>query len=337
MNSKERVQIALDHKEPDCVPLFEAWIEKEIIDQFSGDPYLTRIHLGMDCLPLGSQPSNTKAYKNGIDEWGRIFKNGHYGGGVVQNYKDLEQYTPPHSHAADWFPEKEIERVKKKYKEEYALFYAWHDCSLGLSYLSMGMDNFFLACYNDLEFVKAVIDRSTLWTQALVEEAVKNEVDFIVLGDDAADNNRPMISLQMFQELILPEYKKITKNCPIPIIWHSDGNIETLLPFIVKAGFSGVHSLEPKAGINLQKIKQIYGTSLVLAGNVDTTHILCQEDLTLVREEVKRTITQGAPGGGYLFSSSNSLYLGHKILAITEMYRFAKKIGKYPIKDARIV
>lgn len=337
MNSKERVQIALDHKEPDCVPLFEAWIEKEIIDQFSGDPYLTRTHLGMDCLPLGSHPSNTKAYKNGIDEWGRIFKNGHYAGGVVQNYKDLEQYTPPHSHAADWFPEKEIEQVKKKYKEEFALFYAWHDCSLGLSYLSMGMENFFLACYNDLEFVKAVIDRSTLWTQALVEEAVKNEVDFIVLGDDAADNNRPMISLQMFQELILPEYKKITKNCSIPIIWHSDGNIETLLPFIVKAGFSGVHSLEPKAGINLQKIKQTYGTSLVLAGNVDTTHILCQEDLTLVKEEVKRTITQGAPGGGYLFSSSNSLYLGHNILAITEMYRFAKKIGKYPIMDARIV
>ena len=333
MNSKERVLLALEHQEPDYVPLFEPWIENQIMEQFNGDPYSTRIRLGMDCLPLGSHPSNTNAYKNGIDEWGRIFKDGQYCGGVVQSYRDLEHYTAPLSHAADWFPDHEVKKVKRNYREEYALFYAWHDCSLGLSYLSMGMENFFLACYTDLELVKAVIERSTLWTLALVEEAVNNDVDFIVLGDDTADNSRPMISPRMFQELILPEYKKITKSCPVPIIWHSDGNIEPLLPFIVEAGFSGVHSLEPKAGINLQKIKQNFGTKLVLAGNVDTTHILCQDNLTLVREEVQRTINQGAPGGGFLFSSSNSLYSGHNIQAITEMYRYARKIGKYPIKE----
>ncbi|PWI46875.1 hypothetical protein CEE45_14665 [Candidatus Heimdallarchaeota archaeon B3_Heim] len=250
MNSKERVLLALKHQEPDYVPLFEAWIESEIMEQFNGDPYSTRIRLGMDCLPLGNHPSNTNAYKNGIDEWGRIFKDGQYSGGLLKTFRDLEQYTAPLSHAADWFPAKEVRKIRDQYQEEYALFYAWHDCSLGLSYLSMGMENFFLACYNEIELVKAVIDRSTLWTIALVEEAVNNEVDFIVLGDDAADNSRPMISPQMFQELILPEYKKIVKNCSVPIIWHSDGNIESLLPFIIDAGFSGVHSLESKAGIN---------------------------------------------------------------------------------------
>ncbi|MHA1947960.1 MAG: uroporphyrinogen decarboxylase family protein [Candidatus Hodarchaeales archaeon] len=333
MNSKERVLLTLKHQEPDCVPLFEAWIEKEIMDQFNGDPYSTRIQLGMDCLPLGTHPLNTKAYKNGIDEWGRIFQNGQYSGGLVRNYRDLEQYTPPLSHAADWFPDQDVNKVRSNYHEDYALFFAWHDCSLGLSYLSMGMENFFLACYSDLDFVKTVIERSTLWTLALIEEAVNNDVDFIVLGDDAADNSRPMISPKMFKELIVPEYKMISKRCPVPIIWHSDGNIEPLLPMIIEAGFSGVHSLESKAGINLYKIKQLYGTNLVLAGNVDTTHVLCQDNLALVREEVERTISQGAPGGGFLFSSSNSLYPGHNIHAITEMYRHARKIGKYPISD----
>ncbi len=332
MNSKERVLLALKHQEADFVPLFEAWIEQEILDQFHGDPFSTRLHLGMDCLPLGSHPITTKAYRTGIDEWGRIFQDGHYSGGLVKTFQDLEKYTPPLSHAADWFPPSEVKRLKTTYGEEYALFYAWHDCSLGLAYLSMGMENFFLACYNDLDLVKAVIERSTLWTIALVEEAVKNGVDFIVLGDDAADNDRPLISPKMFQDLILPEYRKITKKCPVPIIWHSDGNIEPLLPFIVEAGFSGVHSLEPKAGIDLLKIKQTYGTSLVLAGNVDTTFVLCQENMDLVREDVKRAIHQGASGGGFLFSSANSLYLGHKIRAIKEMYRYAREIGEYPIK-----
>jgi uroporphyrinogen decarboxylase len=333
MNSKERVLVTLKHREPDYVPLFEAWIEQEILDQYKGNAFSTRIQLGMDCLPLGTHPANTKAYKDGIDEWGRLFKNGQYGGGVVKNFKDLEQYTPPLSHAADWFPEQDIQRVKRQYGEEYALFFTWHDCSLGLSYMSMGMENFFLACYNDIELVKATIERSTLWTRALVEEAIDNEVDFIVLGDDVADNSRPLISPRMFEELILPGYKKITKNCPIPILWHSDGNIKPLLPFIVEAGFAGIHSLEPKAGIDLREIKQQYGSKLILVGNVDTTYVLCQDDLTLVRNEVERSVTQGAPGGGYLFSSSNSLYPGHKVEAITEMYRYAREIGKYPIKS----
>ena len=331
MNSRERALLALQHQEPDYIPRFEVWIESEILEQFTGDPYTTRILLGMDCLPLGSHPVNTNAYKNGVDEWGRIFKDGQYSSGLVQNHHDLERFTPPLSHAADWFPVKEIKQVKKNYKEEYAFYFAWHDCSLGLSYLSMGMENFFLACYNDIDLVKAVIERSTLWTKALVEEAINNEVDFIVLGDDAADNSRPMISPQMFQDLIVPEYKKLTKNCPIPILWHSDGNIAPLLPFIVEAGFSGVHSLEPKAGINLQKVKQDYGDMLVLAGNVDTTHVLCQENLNLVRKDVERAILQGAPGGGFLFSSSNSLFSGHNLQAIREMYRYAGEFGKYPI------
>ncbi|MHA2073863.1 MAG: hypothetical protein ACW97X_04530, partial [Candidatus Hodarchaeales archaeon] len=103
MNSKERVLVALEHQEPDRVPLFEAWIENEIMEQLNGDPYSTRIRLGMDCLPLGSHPSNTNAYKNGIDEWGRIFIDGQYGGGVIQNHRDLEQYTTPLSHAVGWF------------------------------------------------------------------------------------------------------------------------------------------------------------------------------------------------------------------------------------------
>ncbi|GAG59519.1 unnamed protein product, partial [marine sediment metagenome] len=66
---------------------------------------------------------------------------------------------------------------------------------------------------------------------------------------------------------------------------------------------------------------------------VDTTHILCQDNLNLVRKEVERAILQGAPGGGFLFSSSNSLYSGHNLEAIWEMYRYAGEIGKYPIAN----
>ncbi|MFX0173760.1 MAG: uroporphyrinogen decarboxylase family protein [Candidatus Hodarchaeota archaeon] len=331
MNSKERVLTAFQHKEPDRVPLFEAWIESEIEAKLGGNPYIARERLGLDCLPLGAHPANTKVYGHGIDEWGRIFKKGQYGGGVVKNWEDLEKFTPPTSHAQDWFPNS-IYKIKQKYGEKYALFFAWHDCSLGLAYMLLGMENFFSVLYDDPDFVKALIIRGTTWVIALVEQANAAGVDFIILGDDAADNSRPMISPQMFRNLILPEYKKIIQTANVPVIWHSDGNVEPLLPIIIEAGFSGVHSLETKANINLSHIKEKYGEKLVLAGNIDTTGVLCQSNLSIVRNDVERAIRQGASGGGFFLSSSNSLFEGHNIKAIREVFRYAKEIGKYPIR-----
>ncbi len=330
-NSRERVIAAFKHQEADRVPLFEAWIDPPIIDALGGDSYVAREKLDLDCMPIGLHPKNTKAYGDGIDEWGRIFKRGHYQGGVVDSEESLEKYTAPTSHAQDWFPLDKVKEVKRKYAENYAFFFAWHDCSLGLAYLSMGLENFFLSLYDQPELVKTVIERSTEWTIALVDQANQAEVDFIILGDDAAENSRPMISPDLFYKLIFPEYKKIVRASNVPIIWHSDGHITPLLPMIIEAGFAGVHSLESKANINLAEIKSQYGDELVLIGNLDTTEILCQSDLDLVRKDVERCIKQGAPGGGYLFSSSNSLFEGHNIKAILEAYRYAKEIGEYPI------
>jgi uroporphyrinogen decarboxylase len=195
----------------------------------------------------------------------------------------------------------------------------------------MGMENFFRRIYENPEFVKILIENSTEWVIALVKEANHEDVDFILLGDDVADNSRPFISPKMFREFLLPEYKKIVESSDVPIIWHSDGNVIPLIPMIIEAGFAGIHSLEPKANIDLQIVKKEFGDKLVLSGNLDTTDVLCQSNLDIIREDVARCIRSGAPNGGYLFSSSNSLFKGHKVEAIQEAYKYVKEINQYPI------
>ncbi len=331
MNSRERVLTTFKFKEPDRVPLFEAWIETEIMEAIGeGNPYKTREILDLDCLPIAvGHPKSTNAWRTGIDEWGRIFKNGWYIGGVIKNLKDLETYTPSLEYVKAWYPEKIMKNSKKKYGETYALYYASHDAGLGLSYMSMGMENFFIALHKDPELVEAVLERSTEWTIAMIQEASINGVDFFMIGDDVAFRSGPMMSPKMFRDHVLPYYKKIVKSTDVPLIWHSDGAIETLIPMIIEAGFAGIHSLEPNANIDLAQIKKLYGKKLILAGNLDVTNILTQSDLDLVHKDVERCIEQGSPGGGYLFSSSNSLFKGMKIESILEAYRYAKKIGVY--------
>jgi uroporphyrinogen decarboxylase len=333
MNSLERVLTTFQFKEPDCVPLFEAWIETEILNTLSGgDPYKARERLKLDCYPISvGHPKTTNAWRTGIDEWGRKFKDGWYIGGVIDTFEKIEKFSPPTEYANAWFPEKITKQAKKKYAETNALYYATHDVCVGLSYMSMGLENFFVALYKNPELVNALLERSTEWTIAMIEQANNYEVNFIMIGDDLAFTNGPMISPKMFRELILPFYKRIVKSSKSPLIWHSDGAIEPLIPMIIEAGFAGIHSLEPNAHLDLSLIKKEYGNKLVLAGNLDVTNVLTQSDLEIVRNDVKRCIRQGAPGGGYLFSSSNSLFKGMVTNSIIEAYNFAKKVGCYPI------
>jgi len=329
VNSRERVLTTFQFKEPDRVPLFEAWIEGVIMDAIgNGDPYETRERLGLDCMPIAvGHPKSTNAWRTGTDEWGRIFKNHWYLGGVVKTLDDVEKYSPPLEYAEEWFPTKMMKESRKIYGDTHALYYAFHDVCLVLSYMSMGMEDFFVAVHRNRELVEVLIQRSTDWTISMIEQANAAEVDFIMVGDDVADSKGPMLSLKMFQELVLPRYKEIVAASEVPLIWHSDGQIEPLLPFIIEAGFAGVHALEPDVGVDMGKVKEQYGNKLVLAGNIDVTNVLTQPDLELVRKDVKRCIKQGAPGGGYLFSSSNSLFKGMHIESILEAYRYAKEIS----------
>ena len=329
MNSRERVLTTFQFKEPDRVPLFEAWIEGVIMDAIGyGDPYKTRERLDLDCMPIAvGHPKSTNAWRTGTDEWGRIFKNHCYVGGVVKTLDDVEKYSPPLKYAESWFPSEMMKGARKRYGETHALYYAFHDVCLVLSYMSMGMEDFFVAVHRNQELVETLIQRSTNWTIAMIEQANAAEVDFIMIGDDVADSKGPMISLKNFRELVLPRYKEIVAASEVPLIWHSDGQIEPLLPFIIEAGFAGVHALEPDVGVNMGRVKEQYGNKLVLTGNLDVTNVLTKSDLGLVRKDVERCIKQGAPGGGYLFSSSNSLFKGMKIDSILEAYRYAKQIG----------
>jgi uroporphyrinogen decarboxylase len=105
----------------------------------------------------------------------------------------------------------------------------------------------------------------------------------------------------MWRKLILPYHRRIVDALDAPVIWHSDGDIEALLPMAIEAGFAGVHGLDAVAGMDLGKTKREYGRDLVTIGNVDL-RVLFGSDLEAVRGEVDRCMAQGAPGGGTMIA-----------------------------------
>ena len=330
MKPRERVFAALEHREPDRVPRFEVWIDNDELVAHVGDGDLQRAHvnLGLDCIIIPNQnPPGSNAWGDGLDEWGCIWKNGWYAGGVVETEEDLKRFTPSLDYVDEYFDPVRTEDAMQQYPD-HCFIYGSHIGPFTAAYMAMGMERFFPNLFKRPAFARNLMEARTEWCIAMFDRAASLGAEILVLGDDAGHKGGPMISPQMWREFVLPYHRRIVEAARVPVIWHSDGDIISLLPMAIEAGFVGVHSLEPGAGMDLAKLKRDFGDELVFIGNVDTV-VLCGDDLEAVRAEVRRCVEQGAAGGGYMFASCNSIFAGMNPAAVVEMYRYAGEIGLY--------
>jgi len=325
MKPRERVFAALQHQQPDRVPRFEIWIDALLAELGQKDPTSAYINLGQDAVLMPSQtPSGSKAWQTGTDEWGRIWRNGIYTAGAINTEEDLHRYTPPLVYAEQFFDPQQIQSVKTRYPD-HCLIFGTHVGPFTMSYLAMGFEGFFTRLIENPLFAHKLLSARTAWAIALFQKAVSLGAEVIVVGDDAGHNDGPMISPQMWREFVLPYHRQIVDVLDVPVIWHSDGNVVSLLPMAIEAGFVGFHGLEPAAGIELKPIKQVFGRDLLLIGNIDV-RVLCDTDLDAVRNEVDRCLAQGSPNGGYMLATCNSIFAGMNPIAVAEMFRYEAEL-----------
>lgn len=326
MTPRERVFAALGHRIPDRVPRFEVWIDALFDDLGQDDPTEAYVNLGQDCLMMPSSAQlGANAGKDGVDEWGRVWRGGAYADGAVETEADLERFSPPPALAGRLFDEGRISALRARHPD-HCLIYGSHIGPFMAAYMAMGFGRFFLRLADEPGFVAALLEARTEWCLAVFREAVRLGAEVLVLGDDAAHKNGPMISPRLWREMVLPCHRRIVREAKAPVVWHSDGNIEPLLPMALEAGFAGIHGLEPAAGMDLARIKREYGRDLVLVGNIDV-RVLCGRDLAAVRDEVARCLGQGSPGGGYMISTCNSIFDGINPAAAAEMFRCEADLG----------
>ena len=325
MNSRERVNAVLERKIPDRVPRFEVWIDGLFDDLGVSDPYSAYAELGQDAVLMPSQtPKESKAWTDGVDEFGRVWKKGMYLSGMVDSPADLIQFTPPTSYAEQFFDPQRVAAIRTKYPD-HCLFYGTHIGPFMGTYMAMGLERMFMKYRKDKSFVHAVMEARLEWALAIFRRAVELGAEVIIMGDDSAHRGGAMISPQMWRELVLPYHQRVVRELPVPVIWHTDGRIDKLLPFAVEAGFAGMHGLETLAGNKLDEIKRDYGDKLILMGNVDI-NLFFEPNIELIRADVKRSYEQGGKEG-FMLSSCNSIYPGMNPEAVREFFRCQVEFG----------
>jgi uroporphyrinogen-III decarboxylase len=316
---------ALSGQSTDRVPCFEIWIDA-LLEELC--PAGTNVYVvcGQDGVMLpGRTPSGDNAWRDGVDAFGRVWRDGFYVTGVVDTEDDLRRYSVDLERAADYLDAEGFRETCKRYPDHCHVF-GTHVGPFTAAYMAMGFERFFLRLASDPGFIRNILDSRTDWCIALYREAVRLGAEVLVLGDDAGHNTGPMISPEAWRELVLPCHRRIVRSLGVPVIWHSDGNVEALLPSAIEAGFTGFHGLEPSAGNDLARLKRDFGKDLTLVGNVEVS-VLCGSDPAAARDEVHRCMRDGAPGGRYMIASCNSIFKGMNVEVVREMFRAEAQLG----------
>jgi len=195
---------------------------------------------------------------------------------------------------------------------------------------------FLMAMALEPELVKRYMEVTTAGVVQLVAAQAELGVDGITGGNDWGFKTGPMFSVQYLRDFIAPYLKRVVDEAHrhgLPYIKHTDGDVRTHLPVLIEeVGIDGFHSIEPDANMDIFDLKQRYGDQITLLGNLDC-NLLVHGSPPEIEAQVARLMREIAPGGGYIFSTSNSVLMDVPQRNLDAMLNAARRYGRYPIRQ----
>ena len=169
---------------------------------------------------------------------------------------------------------------------------------------------------------------------ALLRAQAELGVDGFTGGNDWAFKSGPMFSVRHLRAFVAPYLKLIVDEVHrlnLPYIKHIDGDIRSHLPVLVEeVGIDGLHAIEPGANMDIFDLKRRYGHRLTLLGNLDCD-LLARGAPAAIDAAVSKLMAGVAPGGGYIFSTANSVLMDVPVRNFEAMVAAARRYGRYPI------
>ncbi len=339
LTSEERVLRALRRQEPDRVPHFEWLVDRKVRGALCPS---AKTHndfaacMGHDAV-LADPDFRKEAAGPGrwLSEWGYVTQDTPEEHGIevespIKTRADFEHYVPPDPHAPGRYAS--IERTLHDYPGKAVIVHLNDVFSLPRYW--MGMENLLMAIAADPDLVKALVDLSVDLNLEMAREVAARGVKIVYTGDDYASNHGPLMSPRHFRQLFYPGLCRVMggyKDLGLYVIKHTDGKLWPILDMIIDSGIDCLDPIDPQAGMDLAKVKAQYGQRVALKGNVDCGRLMTFGTPEQVAEATKEALRQGAPGGGFILSSSNSIHSAVKPENYQALLDTWKAYGQYPL------
>jgi uroporphyrinogen decarboxylase len=317
LNHKERLLHAFRHEPVDRLPTQINYtagmgakmaahfgIEMDDLPAFL-DNHLLRVDLSFE--QQRSQDGQTR-----FDWWGAGHDTGEEGYYIqvspLANSRDLEAYAWPDPHTSGLF--EQARKVIQTYGTEYFIVPNLGFALFERAWSLRGLEQFLMDIALDPGWVGELLDRITEIQLALIEHYLQLGVNGAYFGDDYGAQKNLIISPASWRRLIKPRLDRLFapfRERGLPILMHSDGQIQKILPDLVEIGLTVLNPVQPEV-LDHAWLRQNFGGVLAFYGGISTQTSLPQGSPGQVHQAVQRCIQDLAPNQtGLLLAPSHRM------------------------------
>lgn len=211
-------------------------------------------------------------------------------------------------------PERLRKAVERLHKQGYAVMAAPPHLGGELfetAYRLRGFERFMFDLIENPALVDYLLEQLTAMHLAVSLALTRAGIDILALDDDVAETTRMLISPDMWRRYFKPHVQTIIATCraanpDLFVFWHSDGNIEPIIPDLIEIGVSVLNPVQPDV-MDPVRLKRLYGRQLAFFGTVGTPQRWSWGTPDDIRQEVQERIETVGQGGGLIISPAYDL------------------------------
>lgn len=162
-----------------------------------------------------------------------------------------------------------------------------------------GFENFCMDLVTNPGFVNELLDRITEIQLALAKRFIALGVDGGYYGDDYGAQKNMLFSPKHWREFFKPRLTRlfgVFRQAGLPVILHSDGDIDEIIPDLMEIGLTTLNPVQPEV-LDHQWLQQTCGERLSFYGGVSTQTVMPFGTPAEVRDAAYACMRVLAPSG----------------------------------------
>ena len=363
MNSRQRVALALDHKQPDRVPI-DYWgtssVNAGLLDHFGLSTQEELLeHLDVDFRYIdgpkyvGPEP---KVHEDGSveDHWGvprvRVDVGSpeqastyqevvHFPLRDAQSVDQIRDY--PKWPSPDWFDYDcvgdQVAEARRTGKVVIFMGDRMNRCAqLKPAMYLRGIDRILLDLALAPEIAECIFQRVAdfyLEYARRTLEAAGGGIDIFMLGDDFGTQKGLFLSPKMWRQFLQPAFKAfidLGREHGCKVAHHSCGSIKPIIGDLIQCGLDILNPVQPDVNdMDRGELKRLFGDRLCFHGSISIQKTLPFGTPDDVRAEVQNRVETLASGGGFIFCTAHNIQADTPTENIVALFDAYRTFGRY--------
>jgi len=352
MNSRDRVKLVLQHREPDRVPIQDSpW--QSTIDRWRTEGLPSGIspadYFGYELAGYGADTSPQFPVEVLSEDEEYIVERNAFGG-VRKNHRDYST-TPmivdypcktrgdweklkPRLHGSDYRVDW-VSCLQSFQRERSRGRFITYNAAVGYDKIQsyVASERLLKAVIMDPEWVRDMYRTDAELAMEMCDRMMKAgfEFDGAFLYCDLGYRRGLFFSPKHYEDQLHPVFKQLCRyfhSHGMPVLLHCCGGVKDLIPYFIEEGIDCLQPLEVKAGMDLIQLKEKFGEKICFMGGIDV-RLMALDDPNPIEKEIKQKIEVAKKDGGYIYHSDHSVPKNVSFQNYKRVIELVKKYGKY--------